>query len=68
MFGDARIEIECDRCGTQEDFTLTALVRNTWDDRELAKQMEDSGWVSEDGKHFCSEVCREDDTEPEDED
>lgn len=58
---DPTVIVECDRCGTVDDYPMTALVRGSWDNRTLKARLEADGWVLPnglDGETIC-EDCAE---------
>ena len=67
MIGDPTVSVTCDICGYEESHGLTALVRSSWDMRDLAQELKSDGWRLEDGldgKVAC-QSCVEEETEEE---
>jgi hypothetical protein len=61
MIHDPIIDVECDKCGSVEQFPMTALARNSWDERELRRSMERQGWrIDGEDKHACPDCVEAD--------
>lgn len=64
MIHDAEVEVSCDN---YENCTSNVYLPCTWyvhgyrlDDSEAEQKLiNDHGWIVEDGKHYCSEKCKE---------
>lgn len=51
------ITLECDHCGFVQDFEMTALARDCYDDRGLQRESERCGWVWVDEDIHECEQC-----------
>lgn len=62
MRSDAYVRVECDKCddpGMAEEIELCALVRNSYDMRNVDGALKQRGWKVEDGKDICPNCCEE---------
>ncbi len=58
MIGDPSVEITCDKCSHNQGYSMTPLVRQSWDMRDLKKHLERDGWKVDGDTHIC-ESCQE---------
>lgn len=59
MISDAYVHVTCDKCKYNIEVRLTACAGRAWDDRDLERELEMSGWFVDGDATLC-EYCRED--------
>ena len=59
MRSEPTILVECDYCGSAEDFDMTATARGGYDDRYLEDRMKGRGWHIVDDLDLCCDGCLE---------
>lgn len=57
--GNPYLPVECDQCSCVIEISLTATAHG-YDERYVDDELEDEGWIVDDGLIFCSDDCRED--------
>lgn len=63
------IMVSCDnpKCHEEDELSMTALARGSWDDRHAESEAKRYGWIwVSDSEHYCSEECHENATAKED--
>ena len=57
MRSDAYIRVTCDKCGNEEEVELTALARNSYDERDVDAKLKRLGWCVTDAGDYCGADC-----------
>lgn len=58
MIGEPKIFVMCDECEEDFEFSMTALVRHSWDCRNLERNMLRDGWLIEgEDRHICPDCA-----------
>lgn len=58
MRSDPLVTVTCDRCQDCEQVGLTALARNSYDERNLEGDLRRMGWTTNGDRDLCEE-CSE---------
>ena len=59
MLSDAMVHVTCDTCKYDQEYTLTALARNGWDERDLERELIRDGWKIDGDSHYCADCCED---------
>lgn len=51
------INVTCDECGTEIDLLVPSSFRGSYDEADVEKELENEGWLAEDGADYCSLEC-----------
>lgn len=63
MIGEPQVEVTCDKCSHNENYPMTPLVRQSYDMRDLEKQLVRDGWKVDGDTHICDSCQEDEDTE-----
>lgn len=55
----ARIEVECDNCGEIREMDMTESASQPWGWALDESTIDDSGWIGNASKCYCSQECKD---------
>lgn len=57
MINEPTVEVTCDKCGHNHAYSMTPLARQSWDLRDLDRQLKRDLWKVDGDTHIC-ESCQ----------